>query len=54
MYKRTGSVYAAAIGEVVGTGILGGLISWPVGSYILGSAGATWFFFIVVLFTEHL
>lgn len=47
MYKRTGSVYAAAIGEVVGTGILGGLISWPVGSYILGSAGATWFFFIV-------
>ena len=32
---------------VVGTGILGGLISWPVGSYILGSAGATWFFFIV-------
>ena len=47
MYKRTGSVYAAAIGEVVGTGILGGLVSWPVGSYILGSAGATWFFFIV-------
>ena len=47
MYKRTGSVYAAAIGEVVGTGILGGLISWPVGSYILGSAGAAWFFFVV-------
>ena len=47
LYKRTGSVYAAAIGEVVGTGIIGGLISWPVGSYILGSAGAAWFFFVV-------
>ena len=29
------------------TGIIGGLISWPVGSYILGSAGAAWFFFVV-------
>ena len=47
MYKRTDSVYAAAIGEVVGTGIIGGLISWPIGSYILGSVGAAWFFFVV-------
>ena len=29
-YKRTGSIWGAVAGEIIGTGLLGGLIAYPV------------------------
>jgi len=46
LYKRTNHVLGAALGEVVGTGLIGGLAAYPVAQWFLGSkAGA--FFFVV-------
>ncbi len=46
LYKKTNSIWGAIIGEVIGTGIFGALLAYPVASYFIGSqAGA--FFFIV-------
>lgn len=46
LYKRTGHIAGAMIGEVIGTGLLGGLAAYPVAAYLIGSqVGA--FFFIV-------
>ena len=46
LYKKFKSVSSAAIGEIVGTGIIGGLIAFPMAKLILGKeVGA--FFFVV-------
>lgn len=46
LYKRTGHIAGAMFGEVIGTGLLGGLVAYPVAAYLIGSqVGA--FFFIV-------
>lgn len=46
MYKKTNHIWGAVVGEIIGTGILGGLLAFPVAKYLIGSqAGA--FFFIV-------
>lgn len=36
MYQRFGQLYAACIGEVFGTGILGGLACYPVAALLMG------------------
>ncbi|MDK2814908.1 MAG: hypothetical protein PWP18_821, partial [Thermoanaerobacter sp.] len=38
--------YFASIGEVIGTGIIGALLSYPIAKYILGSSGAAFMFVI--------
>lgn len=49
LYKRTNSAFAAALGEIVGTGIIGALAAFPVAKYLIGSkAGA---FFLVFPFS---
>lgn len=51
VYKKTGSVLGALVGEVLGTGILGALVSYPIAAIFLGtSAGA--FFLVVPFFTS--
>lgn len=40
-FKRT---FAAMAGEVIGTGIIGGLCAWVIASFVLGSNTAAWFF----------
>ncbi|GEN36158.1 energy coupling factor transporter S component ThiW [Aneurinibacillus danicus] len=53
LYKWTGKTYGAAIGEVIGTGIIGALISVPIASLLLGkNAGA--FAFIPPFFISSL
>lgn len=43
-YKRTGSIWGAVAGEIIGTGLLGGLIAYPVAAFVLDSkAVALWF-----------
>lgn len=43
-YSHYKSVPAAMAGEVLGTGIIGGLVAWVVATAFLGSKAAAWFF----------
>lgn len=44
VYRKTGSMAGAIAGEIIGTGLLGGLFAVPVAKYILGvEAGALFF-----------
>lgn len=46
MYKKTNSIYGAVLGEVIGTGIIGGMLAYPMATFLLSSnVGA--FFFVV-------
>lgn len=40
VYKYSQQVLAASVGEIIGTGIIGGLIAYPVAVYFLGVNGA--------------
>ncbi len=43
-YRRYRSIPAAMLGEVIGTGLLGGLAAWLLAFALLGSKAAAWFF----------
>lgn len=43
-YSRLQKVGAALAGEIIGTGLLGGLVAWVVAATFLGSKAAAWFF----------
>ena len=46
-YKLSkGKIIAAVIGEVIGTGIIGAIVSYPVMTYIWGRTGLTWMFYV--------
>ncbi len=47
LYKKTNSIWGAVIGEIVGTGLLGGLIAYPVAAFVLDSKVVALWFFIV-------
>lgn len=44
LYKRTNHVLAAAVGELVGTGLFGALAAFPVAKYLIGSKAGAFFF----------
>lgn len=44
LYARFGNLKAAMAGEIIGTGIIGGLVSFPIAYYVLGKATVAWFF----------
>ena len=46
LYRRTNHILGAVLGEVVGTGIIGSLVAYPVAKFLLAS-GAGAFFFVV-------
>ncbi len=41
-----GKLVCAFLGEVIGTGIIGAIISYPVMTFIWGRTGLTWFFYV--------
>lgn len=41
-----GKLVFAFLGEVIGTGIIGAIISYPVMTFIWGRTGLTWFFYV--------
>lgn len=43
-YKQCRNLPAAMTGEIIGTGILGGLTAWLIASTLLGSKAVAWFF----------
>lgn len=44
LYKRFKNQYLAIGGEIIGTGILGGLLAFPISKYILGNEVLAFFF----------
>lgn len=44
LYRATGRIGWAVVGEVTGTGILGGLASWPVVVWVMGHPSAPLFY----------
>jgi energy coupling factor transporter S component ThiW len=46
-YKLSkGKIIAAVLGEIIGTGIIGAIVSYPVMTFIWGKEGLTWFFYV--------
>ena len=47
LFQKTGRFLLAYIGEVVGTGIIGGMLSYPVAYLVMGNKAAALFTFVV-------
>ena len=46
-YKLSkGKIWAAVLGEIIGTGIIGSILSYPVMTYLWGKTGLTWMFYV--------
>ena len=43
-YKQSKKIYAAAAGEIIGTGLIGSLVSFPISKILLGSEVGAFFF----------
>lgn len=43
-YRKTGRLAAAYAGEIIGTGILGGLLCYPVAAFLMGKEVAVFFY----------
>ncbi|WFD11830.1 energy coupling factor transporter S component ThiW [Tepidibacter hydrothermalis] len=41
-----GNLICAIIGEVIGTGIIGAIVSYPIMAFVLGRTGLTWMFYV--------
>ncbi|MCP1111237.1 energy coupling factor transporter S component ThiW [Ohessyouella blattaphilus] len=46
LYKKTGKLFAAVLGEIFGTGIIGALISGPIMKYIYGFPDIKWYTYL--------
>lgn len=47
LYQRFQTKWIAALGEVIGTGILGALLAYPIATFVLGSQKTALFFVFV-------
>ena len=45
LYRRFNSIFSAVLGEVIGTGIIGSMVSYPVMKFIMGSDKVSLFYF---------
>ncbi len=51
LYKVSkGKIYAAVLGEMIGTGIIGAIVSYPVMTLLWGRSDLTWFFYVPSFF----
>lgn len=47
LYKASkGKIWAAVIGEIIGTGVIGAIVSYPVMAFICGREGLGWLFYV--------
>ncbi|MCR5196144.1 MAG: energy coupling factor transporter S component ThiW [Pseudobutyrivibrio sp.] len=47
LYKVSkGKIWAAVLGEIVGTGVIGAIISYPVMTFLWGREGLSWLFYV--------
>ena len=50
-YKASkGKIWAAVLGEIIGTGIIGAIVSYPVMALLWGRSGLTWMFYVPSFF----
>ncbi|WMI79910.1 energy coupling factor transporter S component ThiW [Anaerotignum sp. MB30-C6] len=55
LYRASkGNLLFAVIGEVIGTGIIGSIISYPIMKFLVGKASLTWFFYTPMFLTATL
>lgn len=47
LYKYSNKLFAAYFGEVFGTAIIGGMLSYPIAAFILNNEAATLFTFVI-------
>lgn len=52
LYKKTGFATGAYIGEVFGTSVIGGMLSYPIASLLLGNETAALFTFVFPFFVS--
>ncbi len=46
LYRTSkGKIICAVIGEIIGTGLIGSIVSYPVMAYLMVRSGLTWFFY---------
>ena len=41
-----GKIWAAVIGEIIGTGVIGAIVSYPVMTFLWGREGLSWLFYV--------
>lgn len=44
LFHKTQSLLVAACGELVGTGIIGAIVEYPLAQWLMGTTGALWLF----------
>uniref|UniRef100_UPI00403FA77E energy coupling factor transporter S component ThiW n=1 Tax=Lentilactobacillus hilgardii TaxID=1588 RepID=UPI00403FA77E len=44
LFQKTRNLFVAACGELVGTGIIGAIVAYPVAKWLMGVNGALWLF----------
>lgn len=44
LFQKTESLLMAACGELIGTGIIGAIVAYPVAKWLMGANGALWLF----------
>ena len=47
IYNKTKKIHFSVIGEVIGTGIVGALLSYPIASLLLGNTKVAWYGFVI-------
>lgn len=46
-YRWSGQkILCAVLGEIIGTGIIGAIVSYPVMAFLMGRTGLTWLFYV--------
>ena len=46
LYRKFGTWWSVWIGEIIGTGIIGAIVSYPVMALLWGRSGLTWMFYV--------
>lgn len=47
LYKVSkGKIWAAVLGEIIGTGVIGAIVSYPVMTFLWGREGLSWLFYV--------
>lgn len=55
LYRASkGRIWCAVLGEVIGTGLIGSVISYPIMAFLVHKSGLTWFFYTPLFITGTL
>ncbi|MCR5602716.1 MAG: energy coupling factor transporter S component ThiW [Lachnospiraceae bacterium] len=47
LYRISGKRFTAYFGEMFGTGVIGGMLAYPVAAFLMGNSSATLFMFVI-------